>query len=540
VVDLPLPEMFSGREPPFLRPLVASRRQSSGGNVSYVPIPYRSGCRVTLLGANEKKIWFQFSFRRLASPEGVTSFTGHEDLSAWAALLSAPGEDPWPPSPTSSVTSGDVSLGPGESATLADFSGPDSITALRLALPRPAWKLVELEADFDGQARVRLPLSDFFAMGAVGRLPTRSLLIGLGKDGVLYSYFPMPFLRTARVGLRSLATAPGPPVTVGFSIRTAGAAPSMQSGLFGAALAASDATPIGADFPLLDLEGEGRWVGLFSELGSVGTTDTSYFEGDERVFVDGSLHPQLYGTGVEDFFNGGFGFDRGPFGLALHGSPYQLTQDGSVVTAAYRLMLMDAVPFASRIRVGLEGGPVGDVSIRARTVAYYYLRKGAGLVRRDLLEVGSAASRQDHDYTADGPWAVKRVKGAFEGEPPASLIGAVLVRPPGAASFVLRGATGPRLRIRRRFDAGTAAPRADVYVNGVFAGAFPPSEANHFRRWREGDLDILAGAGDLAVSVVAFPDSASGASLFTEAAYELWSGPGGRCPSHAASCPPTE
>jgi hypothetical protein len=78
-------------------------------------------------------------------------------------------------------------------------------------------------------------------------------------------------------------------------------------------------------------------------------------------------------------------------------------------------------------------------------------------------------------------------------------------------------------------------------VNGSFAGAFPPSEANVHRRWRETDLDILAGDGDLAVSVVALPHPDSGAAdFFTEAAYELWSSPGDSVASNAAPCPPAE
>ena len=541
VVDLPLPEMFAGRRAPFLPPLVVDRTLASGGNVSYVPIPYRSGCRVSLLGAHDKKIWFQFSSRRLASPDGVTSFTGREDLSAWTALLSAPGEDPWPPSPSAIVTTGEVRLGPGESATLLDVPGPDSVTALRLEAPARAWALVELQADFDGEARLRLPLADFFAVGAGGRRPTRSLLVGLGKDGALYSWFPMPFFHAARVRLRSLAASGEPPVALSYAIRRAGAAPRPESGLFGAALGVSDATPTGQDFPLLDLEGEGRWVGLFAELGSVGTLSRAYLEGDERVFLDDSRHPQAYGTGVEDLFGGGFYFDAGPFGRALHGSPYHLLLPGSDVTAAYRLMLTDAVPFARRIHAGLEGGHTGEVSMRARTVAFYYLRRGTGLVERDLFDVALAGSREDHCYSTDGPQTVKPLTGAFEGEPPVPLAGAALYRPPGVAHFVLRGATGPRLRIRRRFDAGWAWQRADVFVNGHYAGAFPPSEANSFRRWRETDLDLPGAEGDLSVSVVSLPDPISGTVPFTEAAYELWSSPGPvPAPAPFAGCVETE
>jgi hypothetical protein len=542
VVDLPLPELFAGREPPFLPPLALDRLQSGGGNVSYVPIPYRSGCRVTLVGAHEKKIWFQFSFRRLASADGVTSFTGREDLAALAALLSAPGQDPWPASPTSSVTTGSVVLGPGEGATLADLPGPDSITEIRLELPPAEWPGIELQLDFDGEPRVRVPLADFFAMGEVGPVPTRSLLLGWGADGALYSYFPMPFFDSARVSLRSLAslTSAPPPVSVAFQVRTAGAAPPEASGLFGAALSVSSGTLLWVDFPLLDLEGQGRWVGLFTHLAPVSGLDASYFEGDERVYVDGGRHPQLYGTGVEDFFGGGFGFDFTPFGQALHGSPYDMFQDGTVMTGAYRLMLADAVPFASRIRVGLEGGRIGDFSMRVRAVAYYYLRREAGLVLRDSLNVGDPRSRREHCYEAVGPWTVKRLKGAFEGAPPVSVAAPVVFRPPVSASFVLRGAQAPRVRIRRRYDAGNPSPRADVLINGRYAGSFPPTEANGFRRWRETDLDVEAADGDLEVTVLGPASPSLATTPWSEAAYELWSSPGLAPSPRSAGCPAAE
>jgi hypothetical protein len=106
--------------------------------------------------------------------------------------------------------------------------------------------------------------------------------------------------------------------------------------------------------------------------------------------------------------------------------------------------------------------------------------------------------------------------------------GATLYRAPGTAQFVLRGAVGPRVRIRRRLDAAQPWQRADVFVNGQRVGTFPPAEANPWRRWRETELDVPAdaGTGDLAVTVVATPDPGSATTAFTEARYELWSSPG--------------
>ena len=39
-----------------------------------------------------------------------------------------------------------------------------------------------------------------------------------------------------------------------------------------------------------------------------------------------------------------------------------------------RLMVTDALPFQSALRAGVEVGPTGNLSMRARTVAYYYSR----------------------------------------------------------------------------------------------------------------------------------------------------------------------
>jgi len=153
---------------------------------------------------------------------------------------------------------------------------------------------------------------------------------------------------------------------IDYEIRRANREPSPESALFGVQRWIDNETPIGEDIPLLRLKGEGKWVGLFANLGSVNTARRDYLEGDERVFLDDSLHPEIYGTGTEDIFNGGFYFDKGPFRLALHGAPYHhFLDNGEDETAMYRLMLTDGISFASSITAGLEGGPTGNLSLRA-------------------------------------------------------------------------------------------------------------------------------------------------------------------------------
>src|SRR6185295_5884475 len=94
-----------------------------------------------------------------------------------------------------------------------------------------------------------------------------------------------------------------------------------DSGRFGVAFGVASETRPGPDLPLLAVDERGKGVALFAEIGSVRTLPREVLEGDERVLLDGARPPGIYGTGVEDLFNGGFYFDRGPFALPLHGSP---------------------------------------------------------------------------------------------------------------------------------------------------------------------------------------------------------------------------
>ena len=139
-----------------------------------------------------------------------------------------------------------------------------------------------------------------------------------------------------------------------------------------------DRSEPGGELEILAARGRGKWVGLAAEIGSLDSGDRDYFEGDERVFIDGAEEPQLHGTGVEDFFGGGFYFRVGdtapaPFDHALHGMSFDRADGlGNWATGMYRLMLTDAPTWSTSVRVVLESGPVNQTPIALRTVAYYY------------------------------------------------------------------------------------------------------------------------------------------------------------------------
>jgi len=521
-IDLPLPDFFSGAVAPFLAPLVGDRLVSSGGNFNYVPIPYRQGCKVTLQNAGNATLWFQFTFHRLSGPDAVSTFTGNEDLSGWVQLLSAAGTDPWPGS--GPISSGTIQLQAGQTSVIYSRSGSNLLTGLWLQVPDAERATTTLTLQFDGHITVNMPVSDFFAFGRGSSTPTRSVLLGEAANGALYCYFPMPFFLNAEVRLTNSRTQ-GPPVTIQYQVRRSLNAPLFDNGLFGAWLHWETQTPVGVDYPLLALSGQGKWVGLFADLGSVSSLDRSYLEGDERIYLDTSLHPGSYGTGVEDFFGAGFYFDRGVFTLPLHGMTYHLlNQNFEDVTAAYRFLLTDAPTFAADLRAGMEVGPEGNLSMRARTVAYFYSRADPGLNLADVLDLGDPQSRSEHGYMVSGNYQILTLSGNFEGEPPLHLQADGIYRGSGIAEFHLNAtACGDRLRLRRRFDASAAGQTGFIYVAGQLAAGIPFGDANPYRPWREIDLDLplgTAAGSELTVSVL-YPQGMP-STLFTEFQYQLW------------------
>lgn len=268
VVQLPLPDFFGGEVSPFTPPLAAHRTFSGGGNVSYVPIPYRESCRVSLLGADQAKIWFQVTSHEVPDGSPVEPFTGDEDLGGWRELLDSPGADPWRDGPFPTAA-GEVVLRRGNRVVIAAFEGPDILNGLLLRVDRQDWADLSLRLVFDDVVAVDLPLADFFAVGSAVDTPTRSSFVGVGDEGDLYCYFPMPFFERAVVQLSRPRRGGRRKLPVEYAIRRLGRPPLPGSGLFGAARSVSTGTAPERGHPVLDVTGKGRWVGLFAELGSL-------------------------------------------------------------------------------------------------------------------------------------------------------------------------------------------------------------------------------------------------------------------------------
>jgi hypothetical protein len=128
----------------------------------------------------------------------------------------------------------------------------------------------------------------------------------------------------------------------------------------------------GRDWTALAAGGRGTLVGVSQTMR--GPTLRRYLEGDEHVWVDGGR--ALIGTGTEDFYEGGWYFNHGPFTRALNGNPSHRIGGGlcpgADCTAAYRLLISDAIGFSSSLRFGFEHGNRNTVRGLYGTTAYWY------------------------------------------------------------------------------------------------------------------------------------------------------------------------
>lgn len=368
---------------------------------------------------------------------------------------------------------------------------------------------------------VYAPLGSFFAMGQFGSYGTRALPVGMDSSNNMYVYYPMPFASRAQVQLvsqRASATN-----NIFYEIKHKAFTDSFTNvGNFKTNFRTETPTSAGNDILILDVEGSGHFLGVVESV--KGPLSRAYLEGDERIYVDDSQSPALYGTGTEDFYNAGWYFNHGLFTRPMHGNTAHVV-DSYDKTTAYRLFLQDTVPFRKHIRVGIEHGPVNDVSADAWTLAYYYYKPNNRAVLTDTLNVGNTTSETSHSYVINTQsWSGSRTY-SYEGD-----FDAVNIADDGRAH---RGYSQFRMAIqssnqgvilRRRFDQMIANQKATVYVDGALVGTWYRAGSNSVDNWRDDDFMIPASftSGKTQITIkVQFVSSANDWNEFTYKAYTL-------------------
>jgi hypothetical protein len=332
-------------------------------------------------------------------------------------------------------------------------------------------------------------------------------MFGMNPDGWYYSYFPMPFSSAATLAIRNDSSLPI--TNLSYEVRYRPEAyPGLgtAAGYFHATAHEEIPTTTGEDFTALSETGQGHIVGtvlfLRSRTDKPGMLIRTHLEGDERIHVDGSASPAIYGTGTEDYLNAGWYFRRGVFSLPTHGVPLLFfPPEGSTVldeSGSYRLHLTDAISFRSSVRFGLEhGDPVlsqvgtntknGDY----RSLVFWYGLPDAAMGPPDTLDVGDTTSETAHGFAVDGPDKLLSSTYYYEGDDDDVAVpddGRVGMAP---ASFTVGLDAADRgVLLRRRSDQGIRNQRARVLVDGVNIGTWYNPGRNTSKRWLDSDFLI--------------------------------------------------
>jgi hypothetical protein len=244
---------------------------------------------------------------------------------------------------------------PGETFVMANLEGPGVVSHIWITVAdnEYAWpRLVRLRVYYDGKKTpsVDVPLGDFFGVGHgydrdLDSLPVRDSSFGRARN----SYWPMPF----RVSCKITVTDEGNrPVTMFYyhvDWQRHASLPD-DTAYFHAYYRQERPAVAGKEYEFLNVQGSGHYVGtvlnvIQSQVGWFG-------EGDDLFYVDGAKHPQIYGTGTEDYVNEAWGLRVacGPW----TGTPVAEGERVGARLTGYRWHIPDPIPFTKSLWAGIE------------------------------------------------------------------------------------------------------------------------------------------------------------------------------------------
>ncbi|HIZ26849.1 DUF2961 domain-containing protein [Barnesiella sp. An55] len=462
---------------------------------SFVPMPFRNGCRITssvkLEGAQREKGeggWGHVVYHAYTSPDGIETFTGNEDYSQLIRQWKQTGSNPdtcamrWIRRPEQTLDSGDT-------LSLLQMNEGGVIHSLRLYVAdmnpdrlQNLW--VRLRWDSHDEADVWCPIGCFFG-NSLGYNNTRYLLMGTTTDGWFYNYFPMPFWECAEVELVNRGDTP---VTLAFAEVAVGANDydRERSGYFRSSpYYARKHTP-GADSRIASIKGWGKMVAAhvtcYGERPHIITC-----EGDVRVHIDGIRTPQVESDGSESYICYGWGFPTPAEGHpsggydGLSDNPWSMT----------RLCLGDSYPFYSSLDFGIESGEHNNQYLEHSGAIFYYGREEPVLVETDRLNLASSQSIKEHRYKARGEVEKSPLVACFEGDADDEEVAGTVWRFTEGSSFEAGIQPENRgVRLRRLSDQQQSRQCARVWVDGEEVGVWYLADSNPYKRWIEDEFEI--------------------------------------------------
>ena len=288
---------------------------------------------------------------------------------------------------------------PGETRVLVDYNSPGIITRLWFTFSGWFWenwdvreekwpdatilKKLILRVYWDGNEfpSIEAPMGDFFGVGQCEYKHYVSKYLGMSSGG-FYSYLPMPFNKV-KIEVENLHDKTIPHVFLNANYTKYDELPDNAGRLH---CMYNSGTNAGSEpLYIMKAKGKGHFVGCCLSMQSWLPNDLGYLEAPEYVYIDDDFKeesPTFAGTGLEDYFNGGWYFRDGEFNAPLHGVP--LKDPLRSMITMYRFHEDDAIFFDKDLTFLFKTprAPEHTREFKFSSTAYWYQDEATELLFR--------------------------------------------------------------------------------------------------------------------------------------------------------------
>lgn len=250
----------------------------------------------------------------------------------------------------------------GKTVTVGEVHGQGHIANLWLTFPGWFWqhwntsapidptilKTLILRIYWDGADKpaVEAPMGDFFGVGLCEAKSFAAQYFGMSSGG-FYCKFPMPFRKGFKIEIENRDETIDTIVfmNVLYQLRDV----PKDAGYFHAQFHTGKNK--GPDpVHIAEWAGRGHYAGCILSMQGEDRNYLSFLEAPEYIYIDEDWDtPRITGTGLEDYFLGGWYFREGEFAGSFHGVPVKDALNASV--AMYRAHDTDAIHFRKRFRM---------------------------------------------------------------------------------------------------------------------------------------------------------------------------------------------
>ncbi len=343
----------------------------------YFPIPFTSGCKVTL---SEEPFYYSIGYRAYKPGTRVNTFTW-SDYDALKSRIDAVGRQlPFDSTPRATDSVKDKArLRSGDSVQVRLPKGSRAISQIELEVPRTissqSLRSTILEVTFDGNQTVWCPIGDFFGCGINLRAVTDRYR-RVTEKGKLECSWAMPYRKSCTVRLVNTGQEETP---LSIYVRTKPWQWTDRSMLFHAnwhhdyPLATRPMT----DWNYLEATGKGVYVG--DTLTVMNPSSAWYGEGDEKVYVDGEKFPSQLGTGTEDYYGYAWGMAEqwSSAFMSMPARDIKGRENWMGFTTTSRVRGLDEIPFSRSLKFDMEVWHWADCKVEYSAATFWYARLGA-------------------------------------------------------------------------------------------------------------------------------------------------------------------